>query len=157
MGSGHSAQVEAVATSKPTNEKYAVLIAGSTGACGKAFVMQHLQDPNCSRVIALTRRQIDDTREMFPKGDLGKLTVKQVDFDALNAAEISEGDHPTVAVCALGSAPYTEESDFVVPCKFATYCKSAGVKTMILVSAVGSTKGSLFGYVDTLGRREEFF
>ena len=156
MGSGHSAQVQAVATAKPVDAEYSVLVAGSTGACGKALVSQHLQDPNCTRVIALTRRPIDDIRTVFAEGDLDKLTVKQVDYDNLQSADISK-EKATVAVCALGSAPYSEESDYVVPCKFATYCKELGIKSMILVSAAGSSKGSILGYVDTLGRREEFF
>jgi uncharacterized protein YbjT (DUF2867 family) len=57
----------------------------------------------------------------------------------------------------MGSAPYTEESDFTVPVAFGKACKAAGVHSMFLVSAVNSKAGSIFGYVDTLGRREDAY
>jgi len=156
MGASQSKE-HPILASDAINDNYSVLIAGSTGACGRAFVCEHLQDPKCSRVIALTRRPIDDLNSMFPRGDHSKLVVKQVDFNNLQSSEVLPIDLTTVAVCALGSAPYSEESDFTVPCHFAKFCKDSGVKTMTMVSSVGVKKGSIFGYLDTLGRREEFF
>ena len=151
--------VERIENSEIPNGRYSVVIAGSTGACGQAFVSQHLEDPNCVQVIALTRNPVDSFGASFHETFLKKLIIEQVDFGNLQESGVIDDSipRPIHAVCALGSAPFSELSDFTLPCKFADYCKTKEIKTMTLVSASGCKAGSIFGYLDTIGRREDYF
>lgn len=161
MGSASSTPLSAAfAGADSLNEDYRAVVAGSTGATGRWCVCEFLQDPNCKKVVALTRRSIADTRAVFPLGDLEKLEVKEVaDFSTLESLQIESlnGPSPIYAVCALGSAPFSEMSDFVIPGYFGDFCKKIRVKKMSLISSVSAQTGSIFGYLDTLGRREDKF
>ena len=154
MESGHATSSEA---------PFVAVVAGATGATGRWIVCELINRPECEKVFALTRSDINPN-DMFPSADKEKmetkLVVKKIDWSSLktsNSIHDFEGSKPTVGFCAMGSAPYTEESDYTLPVAFGNACKNAGVSSMFLVSAVGSKAGSFFGYVDTLGRREEAF
>jgi hypothetical protein len=120
--------------------------------------------PECTKVVALTRSDIPDPAATFPSADKEKIASKLV-VHKVDWKKMSESDSfspalpvtPTVAFCGMGSAPYTEESDFTMPVAFAKACKKVGVKDMFLISSTGAKVGSWFGYCDTLGRREEAF
>ena len=148
----------------PVNASFVAVVGGSTGATGRWIVGDLVNRPECSKVIALTRSEIPDPSATFPSADkdkiASKLIVHKVDWQKMNesgsftpALPVT----PTVGFCAMGSAPYTEESDFTMPVAFGKCCKALGVKDMFLVSSVGAKAGSWFGYIDTLGRREEAF
>ncbi len=57
----------------------------------------------------------------------------------------------------MGAAPYTEESDYTMPVAFARAVRRQGVPSMSLVSSQMACASSLFGYLRTLGRREQAF
>jgi oxidoreductase len=143
------------------NEPFVAVVAGATGATGRWIVGDLVNDPNCSKVIALTRSDIDPA-VTFPSADKEqiqyKLIVHKMDWEALKEKKTlpSLGATPTVGFCAMGSAPYTEESDYTLPVAFGEACKKGGVKSMFMLSAGGvkNGTGSWFGYIDTLGRRE---
>lgn len=147
-----------------TIEPFVAVVGGSTGACGRWVVGDLVNDPNCIRVIALTRSEISDPASIFPSIDKEKISTK-LSLHKLDWAKSHEAgefvpplrDSPTIGFCAMGSAPYTEESDFTMPVAFATSAKKVGVNSMFLVSAAGVKAGSWFGYIDTLGRREDAF
>ena len=90
-----------------------------------------------------------------------KLTVQIVeDFKTLGSSPLplpASVPRPTVGFCAMGSAPFTEENDFTAPVAFGKSCEASGVRSMFLVSSTGAKTGSVFGYVDTLGRREDAY
>lgn len=149
---------------EPVGECFDAIVAGSTGATGRWIVCDLINNPRCRSVVAVTRSDISAPQDIFTSADptalKSKLTVRKVDFELLKTDEkFSAGmsDKPTVGFCALGSAPFSEESDFVAPVSFAKACKAAGVESMFLVSAQGAKAGSWFKYNDTLGRREEAF
>ena len=146
------------------NEKFTAIVGGATGATGRWIVTGLINGDDCVRVVALTRSDIASPADTFPEADKDKmakkLVVKKVDFKSIvTSGELPSdlGEKPSIGFCAMGSAPYTEESDFTVPVAFGRACKAAGVDSMFLVSAVNSKSGSCFGYVDTLGRREDAY
>lgn len=140
------------------------IVAGSTGATGRWIVCELVNSEKFSKVIALTRSDIVDLAAAFPSADPvkmeSKLVVHKLDFSTLRESQTfspSLPAVPTVGFCAMGSAPYTEESDYTTPVAFGKAAKSMGVDAMYLVSARGAKAGSWFGYVDTIGRREDAF
>jgi hypothetical protein len=147
-----------------TEEAFVAIVGGATGACGRYIVGDLANDPKCKKVIALTRSDISDPSVTFPsiqkENIASKLVVHKLDWTKTNeTGDFSPflQEKPTVGFCAMGAAPYTEESDFTMPVAFARASKKNGVKSMFLVSSVGAKTGSWFGYVDTLGRREDAF
>ncbi|ETP39918.1 hypothetical protein F442_12660 [Phytophthora nicotianae P10297] len=52
--------------------EYVTLVQGATGAVGRALVAELVQSPSCTKVIALTRREIPDTQwgDAFPSMDV---------------------------------------------------------------------------------------
>lgn len=148
----------------PTDKKFVAIVAGATGATGRWIVGELFNNEKCTKVIALTRSDIKDVHKTFPSIDpnlqASKLVIHKVDFKKLS----DSGEFmprlpasPSVGFCAMGSAPYSEESDFTLPVAFAKTCKTAGVESMFVVSASNASAGSWFGYMDTIGRREEAF
>ena len=151
-------------TDSSTTQPFIAIVAGATGATGRWIVGELVSNPQCTKVIALTRSDIADPSATFPSADKeqigSKLAVHKLNFGEL-ATKPDFGKQlpaiPTVGFCAMGSAPYTEESDFTAPVAFGRACKSAGVNSMFLVSASNAKAGSWLGYCDTIGRREEAF
>jgi oxidoreductase len=143
---------------------FVALVGGATGACGRAIIADLVNNPGCKKVFALTRSEIADPVSTFPTIDSykisSKLVVHKLDWAKTNEAKDFVPplpEKPSVGFCAMGSAPYTEESDFTMPVAFATAARKNGVDSMFLVSSMGAKTGSWFGYIDTLGRREDAF
>ncbi|RLN37303.1 hypothetical protein BBJ28_00019188 [Nothophytophthora sp. Chile5] len=69
---------------------YVALVLGSTGAVGRDLVAELVESTSCSKVIALTRREIPVAAwgEAFPSMDVeaaqSKLEIVPVDFDELH-------------------------------------------------------------------------
>ncbi|GMF43849.1 unnamed protein product [Phytophthora fragariaefolia] len=69
---------------------YVALVQGATGAVGRDLVAELVQSPSCSRVIALTRREIPETQwsQAFPSMNVAaaqtKLEIVPVDFEELH-------------------------------------------------------------------------
>jgi uncharacterized protein YbjT (DUF2867 family) len=149
---------------RTTDKTFTAVVAGATGATGRWIVCELVNNDACSKVVALTRSEIPKPTETFPDADPTKiekkLEVKKIDFTELKSSEklpFKVTDESTVGFCAMGSAPYSEDSDFTTPVAFAKACKFAGINSMFLVSAAGAKAGSFWGIADTLGRREDAF
>jgi hypothetical protein len=149
---------------KPNEIPFVAIVAGATGACGRWIVGDLVNNPLCKKVIALTRSDIVEPASTFPSIDKekidSKLVIHKLDWKKTNESRdfvpvLTE--KPTVGFCAMGSAPYTEESDFTMPLAFGSAAKKNGVDSMFLVSSTGANAGSWFGYIDTIGRRENAF
>jgi len=143
---------------------FSAIVGGATGATGRWIVCDLINNPSCKSVVAVTRSDISSPTDTFPSADpvllKTKLIVEKEDFAALiQSGQFSNplSGSPKVGYCAMGSAPFSEESDFVAPVAFAKACKCAGVDSMFLVSAQGAKAGSWIKYNDTLGRREDAF
>ena len=148
----------------PKTKNFTAVVAGSTGATGRWIVCELVNSDACSKVIALTRSEIPKPSETFPDADVKKmekkLEVKKIDFSEMKSSyqlPFKVDGKSTVGFCAMGSAPYSEDSDFITPVAFGQSCKSAGIESMFLVSAAGAKAGSFWGIADTLGRREDAF
>ena len=152
---GATVSVPEILTSENRGAQFQAVVAGATGASGRWIVKALLEDPQCLRVVALTRRPLTELEKVFGTAKLEKLVISSFEkfptvADFLPAVE-------TVAAVAMGSAPYTEEADYNAPVSFGHRARDFGVSRCVLVSAAGAQVGSVFGYVDTLGRREATF
>ena len=143
---------------------FTAIVGGATGATGRWIVCDLVNSSSCKSVVAITRSDIACPTDTFPSADpellKTKLTIQREDFPTLAVSGLfSRSIHgsPVVGFCAMGSAPFSEESDFVAPVAFAKACKAAGAESMFLVSAQGAKAGSWIKYNDTLGRREDAF
>ena len=147
-----------------TNESFVAVVAGSTGATGRWIVRDLINSDKCSKVVALTRSDIPNPSATFAGADeakiSGQLVVHKIDWAHLkNSNDFSPSlpSTPSAAFCAMGSSPFTEESDFTLPVAFGGACKKLGVGSMYLVSSAGAKAGSWIGLLRTLGRREDSF
>jgi len=135
-------------------ESRSVLVIGATGLVGSECVRLLVQDPTCSRVVALARSQ----RNAFPAAK--KLEVQVVDFD--NLANDSGLFHVDQIICALGTTrrktPSEEEYrriDFGYPLEAAKLGLANGATHYLLVSAVGANSRSRIFYNRLKGELED--
>jgi uncharacterized protein YbjT (DUF2867 family) len=142
---------------------FTAVVAGATGATGRWIVCELVNKPECEKVIALTRSDINP-EEVFPSADKtkipNKLVVEKVDWERIkqtNELPEAASSGVTVGFCAMGSAPCSEEADVVLPLAFGNACRKAGIDSMFLVSARGASAGSWLFIADALGRREDAF
>ncbi|KAF4723918.1 hypothetical protein FOZ63_002568 [Perkinsus olseni] len=168
-------EARAASASLPTNSRVAV-VAGATGATGRWVVSELLNSNVVTKVVAVTRNDISDAKSVFQQvkseEDYSKLIVAPADWKkmaekpedaslperALETIKSAANGESCIAFCCLGSAPYTEESDYLAPTAFAHACKEADQSVgMSLVSAGGADPNSMIGYSKTIGRREEAF
>ena len=146
------------------HKDYVAVVAGATGATGRWIVRDLILSDHCQKVIALTRSEIPYPSDTFQVGDESiiskKLIVHRIDWQKLKETNEFSPPLPTgpsVGFCAMGSSPYTEESDYTLPVAFGVGCHKLGVGSMFLVSSAGASTGSWIGLLRTLGRREETF
>lgn len=72
-----------------SNMSYVALVIGSTGAVGRDLVAELVASAKCAKVIALTRREIPESKwpTAFPALDVAqaqsKLEIRAVEFDQL--------------------------------------------------------------------------
>ena len=125
-------------------KKYVAAILGGSGSVGKHVLKSILADPQCEKVILVSRRELDDIRSLDPE----KITVQVCDpLDDLAKTADLKGTH--VAFCTLGhgsSRKSTKEDlmrvDATIPGEFAKACKEAGVTHYCLMTAVGADESS---------------
>jgi uncharacterized protein YbjT (DUF2867 family) len=125
-------------------KKYVAAIIGGSGSVGKHVVKSILADPQCEKVILVSRRELDDVKALNPD----KITVKVCDpLDDLE--KIADLGGTNVAFCTLGhgsSRKSTKDDllrvDATIPGAFARACKEAGVTHYCLMTAVGSDENS---------------
>jgi oxidoreductase len=69
---------------------YVALVQGATGAVGRELVAELVQSPSCTKLIAVTRREIPEATwsDAFPSMDASaaqsKLEIVPVDFEELH-------------------------------------------------------------------------
>lgn len=128
-----------------------LLLAGTTGLVGTAVREQALDNPDVTRVIALTRRPLEPA---------DKLENHVVDFDRLPA------DAPWWAadavICTLGttmakagSKTAFRRADHDYPLAIARHARAAGTLAFVLNSALGASARSPFFYSRTKGELEQ--
>lgn len=128
------------------------LVAGATGAIGKALVYQLIEDKNYARIVVLSRKPLTIKHH--------KLTVLLVNFDVLaNYAKDMLADD---VYCCLGTTIklagskevfYKIDHDYVVD--VARICKLNGAHQFILVTAMGADANSAIFYNKVKGEVEQ--
>lgn len=70
---------------------FVALVVGATGAVGRDLVAELVDSAHCSKVVALTRREVPQSSwdavfpSMNPTAAVGKLEVIPIDFDELHS------------------------------------------------------------------------
>ena len=125
-------------------KKYVAALLGGSGSVGKHVLKLILADPQCERVILISRRELNDLKALDPE----KITIQVCDpLDDLATKADLKGTH--VAFCTLGhgsSRKSTKDDllrvDATIPAEFARTCKDAGVTHYCLMTAVGSDENA---------------
>ncbi|KAF4146100.1 putative protein fmp52 [Phytophthora infestans] len=134
--------------------EYVALVQGATGAVGRDLVAELVQSPSCTKVIALTRREVPETQwgEAFPSMDVSaaqnKLEIIPVDFEELGR----DWNKIPVSVDAAFSCLGTTRKDAG---SAEAFRKDAGVPYFGLLTASNADKDSWFLYPQTKGEVEE--
>ncbi|KAF1318170.1 Unconventional myosin heavy chain 6, partial [Globisporangium splendens] len=139
---------------------YVALVIGSTGAVGRDLVAELVQSAKCAKVIALSRREIPESKwsATFPSLDAtlaqGKLEIRQVDFDQLASGQviIQPEEKIDAAFSCLGT---TRKVDLEYTTQFGELAKAAKVPYFGLLTASNANKNSWFLYPKTKGEAEE--
>uniref|UniRef100_K3X5R0 NAD-dependent epimerase/dehydratase domain-containing protein n=1 Tax=Globisporangium ultimum (strain ATCC 200006 / CBS 805.95 / DAOM BR144) TaxID=431595 RepID=K3X5R0_GLOUD len=149
---------------------YVALVIGSTGAVGRDLVAELVQSAKCAKVIALSRREIPESKwsATFPALDAtlaqGKLEIRQVDFDQLASGQviIQPEEKIDAAFSCLGttrkdagSAEAFRKVDLEYTTQFGELAKAAKVPYFGLLTASNANKNSWFLYPKTKGEAEE--
>ena len=128
-----------------------LLIVGATGLVGRAVLRLALADPAIARVIAPTRRSLDQSHD--------KLVNPVVDFDALPAG--AEWWRVDAVVCALGttikkagSQAAFRKVDHETPLAVARLTRAAGAQAYAFTSSMGANAKSRAFYLRTKGETE---
>lgn len=147
---------------------YVALVIGSTGAVGRDLVAELVASANCSKVIALARRDVPESSwgSTFPslnaEAAKSKLEVRKVDFDNLSESDIGTTDKINAAFSCLGttrkdagSAEAFRKVDLEYVLKFAKLSRAANVPYIGLLTSQGANKDSWFLYPQTKGEVED--
>jgi uncharacterized protein YbjT (DUF2867 family) len=127
------------------------LVAGATGAIGRALLFQLIEDKEYLKVITLSRKPITIKHH--------KLVNHIVDFNNLeaNAALLAADDifcclGTTIKVAGSEQQFYKVDHDYAV--SLAKLCKEQGAKQFILVSSMGASTTSSIFYSKVKGETE---
>jgi len=131
---------------------YHALIFGCTGMVGSSCLHKLLENPQYSRVTAISRRPLAVTHS--------KLHSIVTDFDTLSEEALSvKADH---VFCAMGSTRRKAgskkaflKSDYEYPYKLAEIALKNGAQGFYLVSAVGADASSMLFYSQVKGKLEK--
>ncbi|KAF4317187.1 hypothetical protein BBO99_00008743 [Phytophthora kernoviae] len=147
---------------------FVALVQGATGAVGRDLVAELVDSASCSKVVALTRREIPETSwgETFPLMDVAaaqtKLEIVPVDFEELHRDWKKIPEEVDAAFSCLGttrkdagSAEAFRKVDLEYVTTFAELAKEAGVPYFGLLTASNANKDSWFLYPQTKGEVEE--
>ena len=142
-------------SSLPSPTNLTGFVVGGTGEVGKELVKKLVQNPNFSKVVLISRREIN-----FPsENDYTKVEQKIVNFDDLkNHSDAFAGTD--VGFCCLGTTRAAAGADGFVKVDHgyvldsAKMAKESGCEEFHLVSSTGANKDSYFLYPQTKGRVE---
>lgn len=131
------------------------IVAGGTGLIGGFLIRRLIAEPTYARVIALTRRPLENV--IAPK-----LENSLADFDALEQSLAKKDFAVDDAYCALGTtikiagsqAAFRKvDHDYILA--FAQAAKARGAKRFLLVSAIGADAKSSIFYSRVKGETEQ--
>lgn len=124
------------------SKKYVAAVLGGSGSVGQNVLRSLLADPQCQKVVLVSRRELDDLKAIDPE----RVRVEICDLDNMSAADLSGAQ---VAFCAIGhgsSRKATKEDllrvDATIPGEFARRCKETAVSHYCLMTAVGADESA---------------
>jgi uncharacterized protein YbjT (DUF2867 family) len=136
---------------KPMNAD--ILIVGSTGLAGGAFLKLILNDPSAGQILVITRRKIPAI------ADAPNVQQEIIDFNNLD--KYKHLLSARTAVCALGttikkagSKEGFRQVDYQLPIDLAGYAAQKGCEKFILISAIGADPNSSIFYNKVKGELE---
>jgi len=135
---------------------YSVIVLGATGNVGGRIVDLLIRNPNCSRVVAVTRRATG----AFVDPKVSEVVVKMDRMEEELAAHTAGVD---VALAAFGvgkgSAKMTDAQVRTIEVEYpAAFCRAAragGARVGGVMTAAGADRGSRMRYARILGEKEE--
>ena len=135
-----------------TKDRLKALVIGATGAVGKDLVQQLIEDNSVERVDIFVRRQV--------KISAAKVVANVVDFDHPEAwADQLQGDVLFSCMGTTIKAAGTQEAqwkvDYTYQYEAAKAAKANGVKTFVLVSAIGANPKSKVFYTRMKGELDD--
>jgi len=126
-------------------------IVGATGLVGRSLLDGLLAEPRVERVTAIVRRPVERAHP--------KLEVLTIDFERLERE--LEGRTASVGFCCLGTTIKKAGSEAVFyrvdhdyPLAFGRACKAAGVRKLLVVTALGADPSSGIFYNRVKGEVE---
>src|ERR1043165_2539867 len=132
------------------------LIIGATGLVGEQCLGELLNSVAYDKVIALTRRKIED------KNITKRAKFQNVVTDFENLDSIAEQLKADDVFCAIGttikkagSKEAFRKVDFDIPLKLAEVARKNGAKKFVLVSSLGADAGSSIFYSKVKGELED--
>jgi len=134
-------------------KKYVAAILGGSGSVGKHVLKSILADPQCDKVILVSRRELDDLKSIDPD----RITVEVCNplDDVATKANLSGAN---VAFCTLGhgsSRKSTKDDllrvDATIPGKFAEACKKAGVTHYCIMTSTGCNEDDQWSSITRTG------
>lgn len=127
------------------------IVVGASGFTGRYLVKQLCESKEYAAVSVIVRRDFSYKH--------AKLDIQVKDFDKLEENDLDIADD---LFCCLGttmkkakSKENFERVDLEYPLRIASLAKKRGVPNFHIISAVGSSKKSLFFYSQVKGRLEE--
>eukprot|EP00164_Ancoracysta_twista_P013668 GFYU01021904.1.p2 GENE.GFYU01021904.1~~GFYU01021904.1.p2 ORF type:complete len:260 (-),score=70.28 GFYU01021904.1:43-780(-) len=140
-------------------------VIGGTGSVGKSLVKSLIGSSNWERVVLIGRRKVD-AYDNEPKVTQHVVDMDNIDSEAVEHLKGVDACFITLGVGApaKSSVEELERIDVIVPTKFATAAKTAGVRHMNILTAVnadvtqkknGSTNATSSTYCHFKGQVEE--
>ena len=129
-------------------KKYVAAVLGGSGSVGQHVIKSLLADSDCSKLILVSRRELDDIKAL----DSDRIHVEVCDpLDDMSKVDISGTN---VAFCTLGHGSSRKSFkddllrvDATIPGKFAEACKAAGTTHYCLMTAVGADENAKWGFM----------
>jgi uncharacterized protein YbjT (DUF2867 family) len=139
--------------------KLRAIVVGATGAVGSALVRELLASPRWMHVTALVRRKSD---AFAPVAGADKLEQIVVDMAQLERDAAGPAKDCDAAFCTMGVGQPSKVSkdelwkvDVDYAAAFARACKTAGIRHLSLLGALGANAKSRSYYLKAKGSAEE--
>lgn len=135
---------------------YSALVLGATGNVGGRIVHLLTRDPQCSRVVVVTRRRTG----AFPDPKVSEVVV---DMDRLEAELAPHAAGIDIALAAFGvgrgSAKMTDDEvrriEVEYPAAFCRAAKAGGARVGAVMTAAGANPTGRSRYLRIIGEKEE--